>query len=445
MKVMKRALAVLLLAACAGAQPPARRQGGEQPPGPAAWPIEAIAVEGNKLYTKEAIIAVSGLRPGLPGAVQLLEMAKDRLLNSGYFEQVSYRYEPAPGSNSYFASLVVVEIQQRYRWRIEELPVTEAEFRAIGPRFNPLFGDLIPASQEALDRYGWLLGEMAKQKGANVQVAGAITPLGKDELIVLFRPKAPAAAVADVQFTGTEAVNPHILRQMIAPVAIGTPYSELRFREFLENQLRPVFDSVGRLRAKFDKLSTAPAQGLRGIVVTVAVEEGPEYKLANIEVSGSGLSQSAIRAEGQFKVGERVNYSDVGKGMERILAQVKEGGYMKPSYRAQRKVNDSDNTVELLIEVLPGDRYEFGKLTIVGLELEGEHAVRKLWALKPGQPFRASYPDYFLERIRSDQVFDNLGKTKSEVKLDEAARVADVTLTFAGNEPKSGSGQRRRP
>ena len=37
-----------------------------------------------------------------------------------------------------------------------------------------------------------------------------------------------------------------------------------------------------------------------------------------------------------------------------------------------------------------------------------------------------------LARIREDGVFDNLGKTKAQVKLDDANRTADVTLSFAG-------------
>ena len=46
--------------------------------------------------------------------------------------------------------------------------------------------------------------------------------------------------------------------------------------------------------------------------------------------------------------------------------------------------------------------------------------------------FRSPYPNHFLDRIRQEGLFDNLGKTKADVKVDDAKHVVDVTLTFGG-------------
>ena len=56
-----------------------------------------------------------------------------------------------------------------------------------------------------------------------------------------------------------------------------------------------------------------------------------------------------------------------------------------------------------------------GRLTIQGLDVETEPHIKKLWALKRGQPFNAEYPDYFLARLVEDQIMDNLGRTKSAI------------------------------
>jgi hypothetical protein len=60
---------------------------------------------------------------------------------------------------------------------------------------------------------------------------------------------------------------------------------------------------------------------------------------------------------------------------------------------------------------------------------------RKLWALKEGKPFDAGYPDFFLNRVREDGIFDNLGVTKRDIKVNEANRTVDVVLTFSGDAP----------
>jgi hypothetical protein len=53
-----------------------------------------------------------------------------------------------------------------------------------------------------------------------------------------------------------------------------------------------------------------------------------------------------------------------------------------------------------------------------------------MWAIQPGKPFRAGYPDFFLNRVREAGVFDNLKKTRSAVNINEEEHTVDVTLYF---------------
>jgi outer membrane protein insertion porin family len=69
-------------------------------------------------------------------------------------------------------------------------------------------------------------------------------------------------------------------------------------------------------------------------------------------------------------------------------------------------------------------------LTLVGLDLNGEAEIKRIWTMKEGKVFNPEYPDHFLERVRTDGLFDGLGATKADVKIDEATHLVDVTLTF---------------
>jgi hypothetical protein len=75
------------------------------------------------------------------------------------------------------------------------------------------------------------------------------------------------------------------------------------------------------------------------------------------------------------------------------------------------------------------------KLTMVGLDLDSEAEINRIWTMKSGKPFNPDYPDLFLKRIKEEGVFDNLGKTKAETKINEQDHTADVTLTFSGGTP----------
>ena len=86
--------------------------------------------------------------------------------------------------------------------------------------------------------------------------------------------------------------------------------------------------------------------------------------------------------------------------------------------------------IDITFKTEAGPQYLFGKLDIRGLDLIGEPAVRKIWGLKPGKPYKADYPAYFLNNIKEQGLFDGLKDTRFESKLDDRNLVADVILYF---------------
>jgi outer membrane protein assembly factor BamA len=82
-----------------------------------------------------------------------------------------------------------------------------------------------------------------------------------------------------------------------------------------------------------------------------------------------------------------------------------------------------------------GPQYTMGKLTVAGLDLEGEAEILRIWTMKMGKPFNPEYPNYFLGTIRQQNLFDHLGKTTADVKLDDKAHTGNVKLTFAAEKP----------
>lgn len=442
---MQRVIALLAAAWVLGAQePPRPRRDVSQPPGPAFYPIEGLGVEGNKLYTAEQIIGATGLRVGAPGGKVLFEAARDRLLATGYFTSVGYRFESAPGQATYLASFQVEEVPEVYAWRIEDLPVTRDEFERYAKMYNPMFGPKMPATEQALAFHRRLLQELANKRGAPAQVVSKIEPEGKDQLAIVFRPNTPRPTIAEVRFSGNKKVETRFLMQAISPIAIGAPWYEPRFREYLANQITPIYEARGLMRVSYPKVTTEQSASVRGLVVTVEIAEGEPFNLSRLEVTGTHLDGDELQRELQVKLDEPVNMSAIAAGVERVMKRLKDTGYMKAGFTAQRRINDSAKTVEVFVRVDQGPRFSFRKLVLQGLDLESEPVIRKLWALKEGEPYRANYPDYFLERVREDGLFDNLGKTAAEAKIDEAALAVDVVLTFKGQGPQPGR-RRRTP
>ncbi len=131
----------------------------------------------------------------------------------------------------------------------------------------------------------------------------------------------------------------------------------------------------------------------------------------------------------------------IGRGIGKIMDRCRDDGYMKIAYKARRALDDAKKTVDVFVDFEPGPQYKLGRLIVQGLDIETEPVIRKLFTLKPGDPYRYSYADRFLADVRDRGIFDNLGETKSKIEVDDARKTVDLTLVFSGEKrppPKKG-------
>jgi outer membrane protein insertion porin family len=163
----------------------------------------------------------------------------------------------------------------------------------------------------------------------------------------------------------------------------------------------------------------------------VTVAEGPEFKLGEVQFAGKYVAKSAqLQKVAKFKIGETANFDEISSGIVRIQKSLERQGYIRVTTSVDRAVHEKTKTVDITIHIEEGPLFTMGKLTVEGLDLNGEAGIRKLWATKEGQPFDAEYPDYFMNRVREDGLFDNLHNNKASTKVDEQNHTVDVTLRF---------------
>ena len=437
---MRALLALALLSALAAAQTakpkskPAPKKAPVAAPMPegTSWPLEALTVEGAKSWKPEAILAITGLKVGqMAGKPEFLK-GQERLLATGYFESVAFQYAPGQGG-AIRGSYQVAEVAQVIPWKIEDLPVTPAEFSSAAAAAEPLFGPEIPATPPVIERYVKILTALAAKKDFKDVITGKVTPLETpNDFVVLFRPRTQPPSVAEVSFTGMKIFEERDLQRAIGPVAVGSIYTESRFRQYLDASVRSLYETKGLLRVKFPSVTIAPSKGNKGLAVAVTVEEGEAYKLAAVDVRGSTLPKTQTEKMGDFHPNETVNYAEIVKGMDRIIKQIRDDGYLDAECKISRKVDDEAKTATFTVDVTPGPLYKFGTLTIQGLDIMTEPTIRKMYIQKTGDAFIASYPQHFLDRIRADQILDMLGETKAISTRNDKDRVVDVLLIFKG-------------
>jgi len=428
--------AAVLLLSCALATPaqrPESKPARAKPSSSAAaqlWPVQTVTVTGNENYSEQQILEVAGLRPGQMASAKDFEAARDRLAATGAFQSIEFRFAPAPGGKAYVVTFHVAEAGPLFPVRFDELGLPEQEIRQHLRKVDPLFGDRIPATEALLKRYAAAIEELLERRGRRQAVLGRLEAEAGEPLAAVFGPAVERPPIAEVRFLNNQVIPGAALQRAISGVAVGVRYSEKRFRQLLDASVRPLYEARGRVRVAFPEIRLEPAKDVKGVVVTVKVAEGESYRLGAVRLEGGPLPPEELLRLGNFKTDDLFNAEQIQAGLERIEKRLRREGYLRAQALAERQIHDEKKTVDLLIRLEPGPQYVFGKLSIEGLDLVGEAAIRRMWTLKPGQPFNADYPDYFLTRVREEGLFDNLKKTRALAQPHDETLTVDVTLEF---------------
>ena len=411
-------------------------------PVPDKWPIQTLAVEGNHIFPTAAILAVAGLKIGQVAGRPEFEAARDRLTATGAFETVGYKFLPSPDGKGFHASFQVAETTSLYPVQFEDLGVPDADLAAALAARDPLFSMAnLPANQATLTRYTAWVEEFLASRGIPEKVGVGVVDVGQGKdvghgkLAALFRPAKSMPAVARITFEGNQIVAGSVLRMAVATAGIGTPYTERNFRAVLDAAIRPVYEARGRMRVSFPKIRTEEDTDVKGIHVIVTVDEGEVYTLSNVSIAKpSPLPEARLLREADIKTGDVANFDLIAQGLERIRNAVRVAGYLDVKVSMDRQFDDARKTAGVTFHIDPGPLYSMGKLTLKGLDLDGEAEMKRLWTLKTGDAFNPDYPEHFLRSVREEGVFDHLGKTKADTRIDPKTNAVDVTLTFTGDD-----------
>jgi outer membrane protein assembly factor BamA len=386
------------------------------------------------------VLAVAGIKIGQLAGRAEFDAARDRLVASGAFETVGYKFEPGADQQGYVATFQITEVEPGFPVRFEELGVADNELAGVLRAKDPLFSIArLPATKPVIDRYvGWIQDYLAT-KNLTEKIAGKVTAVTSDQFAIVFRPARGVPAVAAVTFSGNSVVPQGVLREAISGVAVGSPYTEPGFREILNSAVRPVYEQRGRVRVSFPEVRAEAVGGgeVTGVHVFVNIDEGISYDLGKVAIAQpTPVDPAVLLKAGDFKTGDVANMDRVAEGMENIRKSVRRAGYLDASVTQERHIDDAKKTVDVTLKIEAGAQYTMGKLTLSGLDLDGDAEINRMWTMKEGKTFNPEYPEYFLTRVKEQALFEGTVETKSDVKVDAKRHVADVTLTFGGVAPK---------
>ena len=432
MRVLTRSTVFASLALALLAQVPAPKPGAKRQPPPG--PLAAVHIKGNSLYPADAVATASGLKVGERVSHAQIEQAQKKLQDLELFNSVSFDYRTTPTPPPHYdVTFELVENTQLFPMRFERLGDPEA-IRTYLKEHVELYSDRIPGTEGVLRRYETAVQTFVAQSMPNTKVRAAISNDDPQELSVLFTPNIAAPTISQVEVSGNEAVDTGTILRAVNEVAIGVPLSETRLKLILDGAIKPVYAAKGYAAVSFPKVEVEPSKTNAGVVVKVQIKDGPLFKFGTVRFRGKGLEEDEVRSAITFKPGQTFNAEQMDNFRLELLQRMKRRGLLDANITNETQVDDSKKTVNVIYNVVAGEPYNFAKLDIQGLDITSQPVIEKLWGEKPGHVFNPEYPDFFLQKVKEQGLFDNLANTHSDYTSDPSTHTVTVHLYFKGGK-----------
>ena len=125
-----------------------------------------------------------------------------------------------------------------------------------------------------------------------------------------------------------------LLLQKLSRPRSGIPYSEPLLRRVLDSAIRPMYEEQGRIRVAFPEITAKKAENNDGVVVTIAVNEGPAYTLGTVAVAGLPAAEVEQLAKSEdWHKGETANFTKIDANLDKIRQRQRAQGYLRAQYQ----------------------------------------------------------------------------------------------------------------
>jgi outer membrane protein assembly factor BamA len=395
-----------------------------------------IEFTGLNRYSQEEAIAASGLRIGQTVNETALDAAANRLLGSGLFAKLSYRYRTTGGQG--VVTFVVEEakgslpvIFDNFVWFSDEEVLNAVR------KEMPTFDGKAAESGGAIDTIIKALESLLRERKIPGQVEHMPEASASGESIGhIFSVTGVNVPVCAIRFPGAADVQESELVKNSNQL-INNPYSRKFVTDFAKTNLIPIYRQRGHLRASFKTpLPTLEGGSVGdckdGVAVTLPVEEGLIYNWDKAEWEGyEALPVDELEKSLGMKQGELADGVKIDSGLGMVRSAYGRKGFILVKIRPVPTFDDAGRRVTYSIKVEEGAQFRMGNLVIAGLSEGDTNRLKEKWKLRTGDVYDASYlRDFIKEVIFKGGVAGGNKRVEEESRLDREKLTVDVSINF---------------
>lgn len=412
----------------------------QAPPAAGKMRLEKIEASGLKRMSEEQLIERSGLETGQPVDVPALDAAAERLLGTGLFTRLSYRYRTQGD-----AATVTFDVEEAKKE--SNIPVVFDNFvwfseeelsRAVKSQL-PSFDGTAPETDGAVASITRALAQLLGERkiAAQVEYISSASVAGTNAKHI-FSVSGVRIPICAVQYPGASAVAETELISSSKPV-MNADYSQEFMAGFADATLKPLYRQRGHLRVNFKQpratvaVATGTDKCTNGASVAVPVEEGAAYSWERAEWEGNAaLSAAELDAALGMRAGELADGLKIDKSLMAVAKAYGRRGYLFLRLKPDTQFADATRRVTYRINLKEGDQFRMGTLSITGLPAADTNRLKAMWKLQTGDVYDAHYSEEFMKKALPQILRPGMRPPQIDfsVKPDRQKLTADVTINF---------------
>jgi outer membrane protein insertion porin family len=298
----------------------------------------------------------------------------------------------------------------------------------------PLFKGSVPLTGDLADQITAALDSMLKQKG----IAGHAVSMMQGTLSgqlqhMQFKVEGIDVKITEVRFPGASPDHTRLL-QAATKVLIGEDYLRSNVAETVKRSAPGVYGRLGFLKAQFGAPKPVILQddsSHAAIALEIPVQEGDQYTFAALTCTGASMVPSVeLERNIGLKAGAVADTGQLARGIAAVKDLYGSKGYMYAQVRSTAVLDAEKHTARFNLEVKEGPIYHMGKLEIQGLEPERTQLVRKVWGLREGDVYDASYPPGFLKKHPRELAALDGWAARFTQTINDDTHVVDLSFKF---------------
>ncbi len=377
--------------------------------------IAQVEVKGNRRIEKDAILASLQTRPGDLTSTSKLREDLKAIFGLGYFDDVKVDISDTP-KGRVVTFLVkekpaIAEVVVRGNSKIKTKKILETL------DIKPFTIASEPAILEHLNK----VKAMYRDKGYyEAEIDYQLEPVSPTEVnLVLQVQEGGKLYVKKISFEGNRSFKDKDLKGVMelkerSFISFITGSGVLK-QELLERdaeKLAAFYYNHGFIRAKIGE-PTVAVKG-KGIYVTFPIDEGPQYKVGSVEVTGDLLEPAEKLREKLAITKEKVYSREVVQQDLTTLADLyADQGYALADIAPLLKENDETLTVDLTYDIHKGEKIYFDRIEITGNVKTRDKVIRRELRIYEQELFSATNIKKSTQNLRRLEYFEDVNFSTS--------------------------------